>query len=472
MERIDTAQAKAAVLTEALPYIQDFQGSVVLVKLGGSVMEIEANLDSIMDDVAFLNAVGIKVVIVHGGGKAISRAIQASGHAPVFVEGQRVTDEATMEIVRKTLNNVVNPDLVARLCRRGANAKPLHGNWIFGAKKIVAPDRGYVGEVVQASARAVVEMLDARNLLLDELSYKGSINVYNNADGSVKVLMDGVEIINGEKYEKLYMKSSTKIDGEFESELLRDYAAYDAAVLRWTSGDEAKFSTGELKAYTDILNGNGVYATGYQNDSYGIPYYESTMDSFAHTFGNFLNYFNGAVDENGVVIDKDRLLFCTNDYKNGDAAYEDVDMTMDNIRIADTWMQDATMIGEVKNEKSGIWELSLDGNHINRLIENINKKQLDFGGRGDYEGTVYDYLLFISNRIGQNIDYYDSRHEAAFATSNALLDSRDAVSGVSETEEGINMLTYQNWYNASSRLMTALDDALDRLINNTGRVGL
>ena len=162
MERIDTAQAKAAVLTEALPYIQDFQGSVVLVKLGGSVMEIEANLDSIMDDVAFLNAVGIKVVIVHGGGKASSRAIQASGHAPVFVEGQRVTDEATMEIVRKTLNNAVNPDLVARLCRRGANAKPLHGNWIFGAKKIAAPDRGYVGEVVQASARAVVEMLDAR----------------------------------------------------------------------------------------------------------------------------------------------------------------------------------------------------------------------------------------------------------------------------------------------------------------------
>ena len=161
MERIDTAQAKAAVLTEALPYIQDFQGSVVLVKLGGSVMEIEANLDSIMDDVAFLNAVGIKVVIVHGGGKAISRAIQASGHAPVFVEGQRVTDEATMEIVRKTLNNVVNTDLVRRLQAKGANARPIHGNWIFGAKKIAKPDRGYVGEVVSVDPRAVCEMLDA-----------------------------------------------------------------------------------------------------------------------------------------------------------------------------------------------------------------------------------------------------------------------------------------------------------------------
>ncbi len=161
MAKIDTAQEKAAVLTEALPYIQDFKGSVVLIKLGGSVMEVEANLDSIMDDVAFMNAVGIKVVIVHGGGKAISRAIKESGHEPAFVGGLRVTDEPTMEIVRKTLNNVVNPDLVARLCKRGANAKPLHGNWIFGAKKIVEPDRGYVGEVVEASTRAVTEMLDA-----------------------------------------------------------------------------------------------------------------------------------------------------------------------------------------------------------------------------------------------------------------------------------------------------------------------
>ena len=162
MERLDTAQAKAAVLTEALPYIQDFQGSVVLVKLGGSVMEVEANLDSIMGDVAFLNAVGIKVVIVHGGGKAISRAIKASGHEPAFVEGLRVTDEATMETVRRTLNNVVNPDLVARLCRRGANAKPLHGNWLFGARKVPGPDCGYVGEVAKVDERAVVEMLDAR----------------------------------------------------------------------------------------------------------------------------------------------------------------------------------------------------------------------------------------------------------------------------------------------------------------------
>ena len=153
--------AKASVLTEALPYIQDFRGSIVLVKLGGSVMEIEENLDSVMDDIAFMCAVGMKVVVVHGGGKAISRAIKESGHEPKFVEGQRVTDETTMEIVRHTLNNVVNPDIIRRLHQRGANARPLHGNWIFSAKRILKPDRGYVGEVVEADIRSVTEMLDA-----------------------------------------------------------------------------------------------------------------------------------------------------------------------------------------------------------------------------------------------------------------------------------------------------------------------
>ncbi len=161
MEMVDTAMAKAAVLTEALPYIQGFRNSVVLVKLGGSVMEVEANLDSLMDDLAFMRAVGMKIVIVHGGGKAISRAIRESGHEPKFVDGLRVTDETTMEIVRRTLNKVVNPDLVHRLQQRGANARPLHGNWIFTARRIVNPDRGYVGEVTDVDARVVSEMLDA-----------------------------------------------------------------------------------------------------------------------------------------------------------------------------------------------------------------------------------------------------------------------------------------------------------------------
>lgn len=161
MNRLETATAKAAVLTEALPYIIDFRGAVVLVKIGGSVMENERNLDSIMDDITFMRSVGMKVVIVHGGGKAISKALRESGHEPLFVGGMRVTDEATMEIVRHTLNNIVNPDLVKRLLSKGVNARPIHGNWVFGAEKVTEPDRGYVGRIVKVDARPAREMLDA-----------------------------------------------------------------------------------------------------------------------------------------------------------------------------------------------------------------------------------------------------------------------------------------------------------------------
>ena len=413
------------------------------------------------------------------------------------------------------------------------------------------------------------EMLDARNLLIDELAYMGNISVYDNADGSVRILMDGVEIINGEKFEQLYMRSSTKnVDQkEYPSEILRDYYAYDAAVLRWTSGDQCDPSSGEIKSYINVLNGNGVYKTGYQNDYYGIPYYESTIDAFANDFANFMNQLNGAVDKNGVLVDPDRLMFCTKAYNEGTEEFGDHTMLASTIRIADSWMQNATMIGEVKTDKvesvkldlsqfespkeytmlvtvgdrteeitfesvlndetkrydkqktldninaalraafgdteggsasvyvnaNGVvstrpqrdvdifganstviydWKLSQDGNHINEMVVAINSSAIEFGGKGDYEGTIYDYLLFVSNRLGQDIAYNEAQYDSAYDTTNAILDSRDAISGVSSDEEGINMLTYQNWYSASSRMMTTLDEALDKLINSTGRVGL
>ncbi|MBR4111550.1 MAG: flagellar hook-associated protein FlgK [Ruminiclostridium sp.] len=318
------------------------------------------------------------------------------------------------------------------------------------------------------------EMLDARNLLIDELAYYGNISVYDNPDGSVRILMDGVEIIDGEKYEQIYMRSSTKVENadQFESELLRDYAAYDSAVLRWTSGDAADPASGELRSYLDVLNGNGVYKTGYQNDTYGIPYYESVIDSFANDFANHMNFLNGAIDQNGMLINKDRLLFCTQKCNEGAEDFGDHTMTADTIRIADSWMNDATMVGEVQNPETGKWELSLDGDHINQMAVSVTSTPLKFGTKGDFEGTIYDYLLFINNRLGQQIDYNKSQYESAYDTTDALLDSRDAVSGVSADEEGINMMTYQNWYTATSRMMTTLDDCLEKLINGTGRVGL
>ena len=187
---------KAAVLTEALPYIQDFCGSTVLVKVGGSVMESEATLDSLLADIAFMDAVGMKVVLVHGGGKAISKALKESGITPQFVDGLRVTDAASMEIVRRTLNNVVNADLVRRLKNTKTNARPVHGNWIFEAEKITSPDRGFVGNPVGVDMRIVNEMLDAGIMpVVTPIATGADGSLYNvNADSAAAFLAKELKV--------------------------------------------------------------------------------------------------------------------------------------------------------------------------------------------------------------------------------------------------------------------------------------
>lgn len=161
MSKIDQIRLRARVMADMMPFLRIFHDAVVLVKIGGSVMEVDSQLDLIMGDIAFMKLVGLKMVIVHGGGKAISKAIKKMGGEPEFVDGQRVTDGMTMEVVRRTLNNVVNPHIVNRLMAQEVNARPLHGNWIFSARKITNPDRGYVGEIVSVDVRSVNEMLGA-----------------------------------------------------------------------------------------------------------------------------------------------------------------------------------------------------------------------------------------------------------------------------------------------------------------------
>ena len=116
--------AKAKVLLEALPYIQDFRGSTFVVKYGGSFMDDPdpAARNRIACDLAFFAAVGINVVVVHGGGKAITRAMEGSGLKANFINGLRVTDEATIAIVKKTLDEIVNQDVCAAIA--GAKGRP------------------------------------------------------------------------------------------------------------------------------------------------------------------------------------------------------------------------------------------------------------------------------------------------------------------------------------------------------------
>lgn len=193
--------SKASVLIEALPYIQDFRGSTIVVKLGGSVMENAEALEALLADVAFMTTVGMKVILVHGGGKAISRGLAKAGVDSQFVMGLRVTDEKAISVVEKVLKREVNTEVVRLLRKHGGNARPLHGDWILTVVRKTGRDAdgkpvdwGYVGEPVAVDTRTVQEMLDAgltpvvTPLGLSEFGYLHNINADTAASAIAKAM--------------------------------------------------------------------------------------------------------------------------------------------------------------------------------------------------------------------------------------------------------------------------------------------
>lgn len=160
---VEEVIAKARVLLEALPYIQDFRGSTFVVKYGGSFMDDPdpSARTRVAADIAFLAAVGINVVVVHGGGKAISKAMDASGLKANFVNGLRVTDEATIAIVKKTLDEIVNRDVCDTLSTVKARPKGLPGDSVLVCQKLTTDDDGntvdlgFVGDPTEVKVKLI-----------------------------------------------------------------------------------------------------------------------------------------------------------------------------------------------------------------------------------------------------------------------------------------------------------------------------
>jgi acetylglutamate kinase len=146
MTDLQSQTQKADVLLEALPYMQGFRGCTFLIKVGGSAMEDPVVVNTFLKDVVFLEAVGINPVIVHGGGKAISKAMQESGLEAKFINGMRVTDEETIKIVEQTLARVINPEIVDKINTFGGKAVGVPGTEVFTGEKMKA-ELGWVGEV-------------------------------------------------------------------------------------------------------------------------------------------------------------------------------------------------------------------------------------------------------------------------------------------------------------------------------------
>lgn len=210
---MESYQNKAEVLIEALPYIQKFNRRIIVVKYGGSAMVDEELKRNVIKDVTLLKLVGFKPIIVHGGGKEISKWVQMSGKEPKFVNGLRVTDEATMEIAEMVLGKVGKQlvSLVEELGVKAISISGKDGKMLTCKKKLSkGEDIGYVGEVTNVDAKILYDLIEKDYLpIVSPIGMDENYHAYNiNADDAACAI---AREVNAEKLAFL-----TDIEGVYE----------------------------------------------------------------------------------------------------------------------------------------------------------------------------------------------------------------------------------------------------------------
>ncbi len=188
---INDKQLRAQILIEALPYIQDYNGKIIVVKYGGNAMINDELKMSVMRDIVLLNLIGVKVVLVHGGGPEISEMLKKIGKESVFVDGLRYTDEETAEVVRMVLAGKINKSLVNLLESIGGKALGLCG--IDGHMMKCCKENeklGYVGKIVEMDTKVITDALDAGYIpVVSTVGFDDEGHIYNvNADTASAVI--------------------------------------------------------------------------------------------------------------------------------------------------------------------------------------------------------------------------------------------------------------------------------------------
>lgn len=158
-------EIRAGILVEALPYIQEYTGKIIVVKYGGNAMINEELKQAVIRDIVLLNLVGVRVVLVHGGGPEISELLKKTGKESKFVKGLRYTDEEVMDAVQMVLCGKVNKNLVGLLDKAGGKGVGLSGmdGGLFQAVRLTDPDGtdyGYVGDIVKVNEKIVLDLLE------------------------------------------------------------------------------------------------------------------------------------------------------------------------------------------------------------------------------------------------------------------------------------------------------------------------
>lgn len=239
-EEMKEVQEKASVLVEALPYIQRFNRKIIVIKYGGSAMTDEKLKADVIKDVTLLKLVGFKPIIVHGGGKAISKWVRLTGNEPEFINGLRKTDALSMEVAEMVLNRI-NKELVASVESLGVHAIGISGkdgNLLSVKKKEIegAPDLGFVGDVDEVNPKILYDLLEKDFLpIVCPIGLDKDYNAYNiNADDAACAIAEAVHA------EKLAFLTDT-------NGILKDVNNPDSFISEMSVSDAKKMiATGEI----------------------------------------------------------------------------------------------------------------------------------------------------------------------------------------------------------------------------------
>ena len=180
-----TNAQRAEILTQALPYIQEYRNKIIVVKYGGNAMISEELKEAVIGDLVLLSLIGIKVVLVHGGGPEINELLKKTGKKPEFIDGLRVTDEETIEAVQMVLAGKINKNLVNKIENMGGKALGLCGidGHMIKAKKL-DDVHGFVGEITDVNTDIITDLLEKDYIpVISTIAYDNQNNSYNiNAD--------------------------------------------------------------------------------------------------------------------------------------------------------------------------------------------------------------------------------------------------------------------------------------------------
>jgi len=299
------------------------------------------------------------------------------------------------------------------------------------------------------------ELIDKRNMLLDELSSFGKLEVKAQKDGTVDVKLNNHQCIKGKDTDRIIYQENSD----------------NTVSLLWKStGEGMDKQNGILKASAEIINGRGLNSEGISgSDVRGFKYYQDSLDSFAVQLAEILN---NTVPDPGYSKDPKegpyafkKLVGESEIDENGtEHVYVNRKVTAANITISDELFRNPSYILPDSNSSDNSYFLDMLG----KLTDDTHTFT---NGVEKYEGNLQGFITDYAGKIGSDVKYTLSKYEACEKYSNELQDNRENITGVSESEETVAMLTHNRAFQAAAKMMTTMDELLDVIINQIGALG-